>query len=213
MFVKSFVFNDFQENTYVVYGAHKSCIIFDPGCNSSSEREQLSGFIKEMALIPKALINTHCHIDHVLGNWFVAENYKLALQAHQEERPVLESCKMVSQMYGISYTESPPIDHFLIPGERLEIDDLGFDILFTPGHSPASISFYNKEHEVLIAGDVLFQRSIGRTDLPGGDFNTLANSIRSQFYVLPDSVVVYPGHGPTTTIGEEKRENPFVSGL
>jgi len=210
MKVKQFVFNDFQENTFLVYDDKKSCLIFDPGCNNSSERAELDSFILTNALNPIGLINTHCHIDHILGNAHVAEKYGLKLQAHEGEKPVLESGHMVSQMYGINYIESPEIGIFLDENTDLLLGDHVFKILFTPGHSPASISFYNAEHQILIGGDVLFHRSIGRTDLPGGNFDVLAHSIKEKIYTLPDETIVYCGHGPSTTVGEEKLENPFV---
>lgn len=210
MKIHQFTFNDFAENTYVVWDHSSECLIFDPGCNTSEERKQLSSFIETNGLNPVGLINTHCHIDHVLGNEFVARTYNLRLQSHKGEQVVLDSCDMVSKMYGIPYTPSPKIEGFLKEGDRLTFGNSAFDILYTPGHSPASISFYNEEASILIAGDVLFQMSIGRTDLPGGDFDTLANSIQTKFYTLPDDTVVYPGHGPQTTVGYEKNNNPFV---
>jgi len=210
MKVKNFVFNSFQENTFVVYNDKNSCLIFDPGCNSAAERAEIDNFILKNELNPIGLINTHCHIDHVLGNWHIAEKYGLKLQAHEGEKPVLSSCEMVSQMYGIAYTKSPEIEIFLDENNTLDLGEDKFQILFTPGHSPASISLYNSEHRILIGGDVLFYRSIGRTDLPGGNFDVLAHSIKEKLYQLPDDTIVYCGHGPTTTIGEEKSENPFV---
>ena len=210
MKIHRFTFNDFAENTYVVWDETFECLIFDPGCNSLDERKQLKSFIDANCLNPVGLINTHCHIDHVLGNEFVARTYNLDLQSHEGEQVVLDACEMVSKMYGISYTPSPKIGSFLKEGDQLRFGETSFDILYTPGHSPASISFYNKEASILIAGDVLFQLSVGRTDLPGGDFDTLAKSIKTKLYVLPDETVVYPGHGAETTIGHEKKNNPFV---
>lgn len=211
MKVKAFVFNSFQENTYLVYDDHKSCIIFDPGCNTADERAQLSNFILREELNPIALINTHCHIDHVLGNWFVHEKYGLKLQAHKGETPVLDSCTNISNLYGVPYTKSPDIEIFLDESDTLWLGHQSFKILFTPGHSPASICFYNETNKILIGGDVLFQRSIGRTDLPGGNFDVLARSIKEKIYTLPDDTMVFPGHGPSTTVGEEKKLNPFVT--
>lgn len=211
MDVSIFTFNGFQENTYILYDESKECVIVDPGCNSKSEQNTLSEFISGNQLKVTRLLNTHCHIDHVLGNKFVADKFNLKLEAHQGEKPVLESCKMVAQMYGIPYDPSPEIDLFIDEGDVIKFGNTSMEIFFTPGHSPASISFYNREHNILIAGDVLFQRSIGRTDLPGGSMDTLLESIRTKFWVLPDDTIVYPGHGPSTTIGEEKRLNPFLT--
>ena len=212
MQIKTFTFNAFAENTYVLYDDTGECIIIDPGCNTSAERQQLDGFILREGLEPVALVNTHCHIDHVLGNDHISEKYGLQLVAHKGEIPVLEACEMVSKMYGIPYTPSPEIAIYLDEGEELTFGDTSLQVFYTPGHSPASISFYHVGSGILIAGDVLFQRSIGRTDLPGGDFDTLISSIRTKLFTLPDDTVVYPGHGPTTTIGEEKKYNPFLNG-
>jgi hydroxyacylglutathione hydrolase len=211
MKIKTFVFNDFQENTYILYDDTKECMIIDPGCNNSSERKQLSDFIATNELTPVALINTHCHIDHILGNEFVSKTYNLFLQAHNGEEIVLANSDRVAQMYGISYTPSPPITQHLEPGTTLSFGNQSFQILFTPGHSPASICLYNAVQKKLIAGDVLFHMSIGRTDLPGGNYDTLIYSIESQLMPLPDDTTVYPGHGIPTTIGNERTNNPFLN--
>ena len=210
MAVAIFTFNPFAENTYILYDDSKKCVIFDPGCSTPEEQNQLTDFIESNGLTPVKLINTHCHIDHVLGNKFVAEKYNLPLVSHEGEKSVLAMQPQVSSMYGIPYNPSPQITEFLNDGDQVTFGNTTLDVLFTPGHSPASISFYNKEEGIIIAGDVLFQGSIGRTDLPGGDFKTLEESIKQKFYVLPDEVVVYPGHGPSTTLGIEKKTNPFV---
>jgi hydroxyacylglutathione hydrolase len=212
MKIQYFTFNDFQENTYIVYDdISKKCIIIDPGNSNSRENSILKKFIEEHQLLPKKLINTHCHIDHILGNDYVANQYGLPLESHAGEVPVLDAGERVAQMYGIAYTTSPPITKFLEEGDTVLLDNLSFKILFCPGHSPASICLYSEAAKTLIAGDVLFHRSIGRTDLPGGDFNTLINSIKSKLFVLSDDTIVYPGHGISTTIGEEKKMNPFLN--
>lgn len=209
MNVKTFTFNDFEENTYILYDETGECIIVDPGCNTEEERKELTDFIDDHSLVPVRLVNTHCHIDHILGNAFVSEKYKLALCTHKGEVPVLESGKQVALMYGIPYTPSPDISVFLEEGQEITFGNTTLKILFTPGHSPASICFYDEKSSKMIAGDVLFQGSIGRTDLPGGNYDTLIQSIKEKLFVLPDQVIVYPGHGPTTSIGFEKKYNPF----
>lgn len=210
--IKQFTFNDFQENCYIVYDNEtKDCIIFDPGCNGTAENNILINFIEDNKLSPKYLINTHCHIDHVLGNKLVSDTYNLELLAHKGEIPVLESCTMVANMYGIPYVASPEIKIFIDEENVIELGTNKFHLLFCPGHSPASLCFYNKESKTLIAGDVLFHRSIGRTDLPGGDYDTLIRSIRNKLFTLPEDTTVYPGHGISTTIGDEKRWNPFFN--
>lgn len=208
--IQTFTFNDFQENCYVVHDTEShECLIFDPGCNGTSETKTLAAFIDQQQLKPVKLINTHCHIDHVLGNAFVSEKYGLPLMAHQGEIPVLASCYTVASMYGIPYVPSPEISVFIEEGESIHLGSHEFRSIFAPGHSPASLCFYNEDHQMLIAGDVLFHRSIGRTDLPGGDYDTLISNIKNKLFVLPDPTMVYPGHGITTTIGEEKKWNPF----
>jgi hydroxyacylglutathione hydrolase len=211
MNIAIFTFNPFLENTYILYDDSKDCVIFDPGCSNSDEQQQLTDFIESNDLIPVKLINTHCHIDHVLGNKFVSDKYSLPLISHKGESVVLAMGPQVSTMYGVPYDPSPEITIFLDDGDNVTFGKTALKVLFTPGHSPASISFYNEEDGIVISGDVLFQGSIGRTDLPGGDFDTLAKSIKEKLYVLPDDVVVYSGHGPSTTIGIEKRTNPFVT--
>lgn len=210
MDIAIFTFNPFSENTYILYDETKECIIIDPGCSNQEEEQTLADFIEANNLKPVKLVNTHCHIDHVLGNKFVSEKYNLPLTSHKGEAMVLAMQPQISSMYGIAYDPSPEITLFLEDGAELKFGNTTLNVLYTPGHSPASISFYNKKNRVVIGGDVLFQGSIGRTDLPGGDFDTLEKSIKQKFYVLPDDVTVFSGHGPSTTIGVEKRTNPFV---
>ena len=209
--IQRFTFNPFQENSFVLFDVlSKECIIVDPGCSNSQEEEQLLSFIAENNLKPTRLINTHCHIDHVLGNQLIADKFNLVLEGHKLEIPVLASCTQVSKMYGIPFKGSPEIKLFLEEGENIEFAGTTIEILLTPGHSPGSICLHLKEQNDVIGGDVLFQGSIGRTDLPGGDHQTLIGSIMTKLLPLPDQTVVHPGHGPSTTIGQEKRMNPFL---
>ena len=210
MEIAVFTFNSFAENTYVLYDETKECIILDPGCNTEDERKQLIDFITSSELTPVKLVNTHCHIDHVLGNNFIHEKYNLPLISHKLEQLVLDNMGGVAHMYAIEYDPSPKIVEFLDEGDVLKFGNTTLEVLFTPGHSPGSISFFHRTSKQLIAGDVLFQRSIGRTDLPGGDHAAIINSIKTKLFPLGDDVVVYSGHGPNTTIGEERRENPFL---
>lgn len=210
MEIACLTFNPFQENTYILYDESKECVIIDPGCSDVNERKVLEQFIIDADLKPVRLINTHCHIDHILGNKFVAELYDLPLEIHEGEVVVLEAGTNVSQMYGIPYDPSPSASSFIKEGEEVKFGNTVLKSLFTPGHSPASLSFYNADDNILIAGDVLFRESIGRTDLPGGDYDTLIRSIKEQLLVLPDETKVFPGHGPSTTIGHERVNNPFL---
>ena len=208
--VHTLTFNPFQENTYVISAPSGECIIIDPGCFDEYEREELVECIDKQKLKPVRLINTHCHIDHVLGNAYVAKTWNLGLEIHMGEIPVLASGVSVSNMYGVPYDPSPLPSSFLAEGDEVVLDGISMKVLFTPGHSPASICLYNQSDGWVIGGDVLFYESIGRTDLPGGDHQTLLHSIRSQLFVLPNETIVYPGHGPTTKIGYEKMFNPFM---
>ena len=212
MKIKSFAFNPFQENTYVVYDETKECMIIDPGCYTDIERAELRRFITSEGLKPVKLINTHCHIDHVLGNKFVSELWDLELYMNKEDLPLLENAGNIGKMYGMEdYEGSPYPKHFLAQNDTLTFGDSSFKILFTPGHAPGHICLYSKENNLVIAGDVLFQGSIGRTDLPGGDHSTLINSIITQLFPLPNETQVFCGHGPATNLGYEKEHNIFLS--
>ncbi len=208
--VTSLTFNEFQENTFIVYDDTSEAIIIDPGCHTTNEESQLKSFISEKNLTVKMILNTHCHLDHVFGNAFAAQTYEVGVFIHKDELPLLKSYVQVANMYGLQANESPDPVGFLDPGNDIHFGKTVLEVRFTPGHSPASISFYCKEDGYIIGGDVLFYGSIGRTDLPGGNYNTLLESIKSQFLSLPDEVTVYSGHGPTTTIGQERATNPFL---
>jgi len=210
--VHSFVFNAFQENTYVVYDENGLCAIIDPGISNRDEELSFTSFIKQNRLKPVALYNTHCHIDHVLGNHFIYEEYGLIPQFHEGEVPVLVAVENMAPMYGFRYETSPIPEKFLTENQVVILGDYTLQLLFVPGHSPAHLCFYSRENGFVIGGDVLFHNSIGRTDLPGGNHQQLLDNIRQKMYTLPDDTVVYPGHGPTTTIGFEKETNPFIQG-
>lgn len=203
-------FNAFQENTYILYNEKKEAIIFDPGNSNATENEALDGFIKAKGLNLNRLILTHAHIDHILGNKHVFETYGLLPEIHEGELEMLAAGPQVAQMYAIDYSPSPKPEKFIAEGDEIVLGDDRLKVLFTPGHSPASISFYCEKQGFIIAGDVLFKGSVGRTDLPGGDYDTLIEAIKSQFLVLNNDVIVYPGHGPSTDIGTERLSNPFL---
>ncbi len=207
--VHAFTFNAFQENTYVIYTDLGQAAIVDPGCSNTAEEEELAGFIGAKKLKVEAILCTHCHIDHVFGLGFAARKYGLKPLIPEGEMPALAAVERVAAMYGLSYAGSPEVDFFKESVFTLGMEQL--QILKVPGHSPDHIAFYHKDSAQLISGDVLFHRSIGRTDLPGGDFKTLISSIRSQLLVLPEDTVVYAGHMQSTTIGDEKRLNPFLN--
>jgi glyoxylase-like metal-dependent hydrolase (beta-lactamase superfamily II) len=209
--IQTFTFNALQENTYVLYDHTGECVIIDPGCYDKSEKQELQEFIQTNKLQVKYLLNTHCHIDHVLGNAFVKHTYKVDLYIHRADEEVLRAVESYAPAYGFAKYEPTLPDHFLEEGDIVKFGNSSVAVLFVPGHAPGHIAFYSKEDKFCIGGDVLFQSSIGRTDLPGGDFNTLIKSIRTKLFSLGDDVVVYPGHGATTTIGMEKKYNPFLT--
>lgn len=209
--VHTFTFNPFSENTYIVADDAGECAIFDPGCYSPQEEQQLKAFIEQNGWKPVRLINTHCHVDHVFGNGFVAETWGLPLEIHRGEIPVLERYLDVAAAYQIRGAKpSPAPAKFIEHGDIISFGTMQLEARFTPGHSPASLSFYCAAEGFVLAGDVLFYESIGRYDLPGGDFNTLMDSIHRELFTLPSATLVYPGHGPTTTIRHEQEYNPFL---
>jgi len=208
--VKTFTFNEFSENTYVLYDESKDCLIIDPGCNKANEEKELDDFIASKGLKPTRLLNTHCHVDHVFGNWHVSKKYNLGLEIHEVELPVLNSAGEVARMYGLNMAEQPEPTAFLKEGDKIELGKHTLDILFCPGHAPGHVVFLSHEQQFIIGGDVLFQGSIGRTDLPGGNHDTLINSIKTKLLPLKDSFQVYSGHGPSTNIGFERSNNPFL---
>jgi hydroxyacylglutathione hydrolase len=208
--VKVFTFSPVQENTYVVYNEQKQAIIIDPGCYFPAEKKTLDDFITSHALQVVQLLNTHCHLDHVFGNKHVAEKYGLELFIHPDEEQVLARGPESGQRWGLPFENYNGTLHFLNEHDIVALGEDELHVILAPGHSPGSICFYHVAQKFLIGGDVLFRESIGRTDLPGGDHQTLLKNIREKLFVLPADVVVYPGHGPSTTIGYEQTHNPFL---
>ncbi len=209
--VQIFSFNPFQQNTYVIYNEDNQAIIIDPGCYSVAEETALLNFVQVNKLDVVQLINTHCHIDHVLGNRLIAATFSLELFIHPNEEQVLQFAPQAAKMYGIHLEHYSGPLHYLNEGDRVKLGDDELEIILTPGHSPGSICLYSKKDALIIAGDVIFRDSIGRTDLPGGNHAALLESVREKLFTLPDNVTVYPGHGPKTTIGYEKLHNPFFN--
>jgi len=210
--VKSFVCNPYQENTYIVYDDEGITAIIDPGMYGAAEENAVKTFIESHNLQPQLVLNTHCHVDHVLGNRYIYETYGLLPQFHEGELPLLVEVQNYAPQMGIRYDVSPIAETFLPASGSVNFGPNKLTLIFAPGHSPAHLCFYNAENGFLIGGDVLFRNSIGRTDLPGGNHQQLITSITQHLYTLPDETVVYPGHGPQTTIGHEKQTNPFVRG-
>ena len=212
MNIKIFTFNQFFENTFIISDSTNECIIIDPGCYDKNEKQILQDYILSSNLVPTRLINTHCHIDHILGNNFVSKTWDLELEIHHKDIDLLKNSKNIADLYGfVNYENSPITNKFLVEGDIIEFGKSKLEVLFTPGHAPGHISLYSKNENFIISGDVLFNNSIGRTDLPGGNYNTLIDTIKSKFLCLDDSTVVYCGHGPSTTVGKERINNPFLN--
>ena len=208
--VKSFTFNPVQENTFVLFNEKGLCCIIDPGCYFPEERDELKTGLEKTGLTPVLLLNTHCHLDHVFGNKFVYDTWGLPLHLHPKEKPVLDFAPQSGLMYQLPFDNYDGPLVYLEEGNNLLIGDDELEVRFTPGHSPGSVSFYHKAGGFIIGGDVLFNGSVGRTDLPRGNMATLLHSIQTQFFTLPDETKVYSGHGPVTTVGLEKMNNPYV---
>ena len=209
--IKSFTCNPYQENSYLLFDETLECVIIDPGMYSGDEQNALLKFIADKKLKPVLLLNTHCHIDHVLGNKFIYETYGLLPQFHQGEEIMLNSVIAYAPQMGIRYEVSPPAEVFLPESGSIEFGNSKLQIIFAPGHSPGHLCFYSPEDNFIIGGDVLFYQSIGRTDLPGGNHAQLIKNIKEKLFVLPEDCKVYSGHGPATSIGFEKQHNPFLT--
>lgn len=210
--ITGFTFNPFQENTYVLHNEQGACWIIDPGMFNADEEKVLLDFLTREKLRPRQIINTHTHIDHILGIHGLKTKFRLPFGMHEDDLPILRNAAGSAMMFGLPAFAAPQADFYIQAGATLNLGQDTVEVRLAPGHSPGSIVFYYPQGGFVVAGDVLFQGSVGRTDLPGGDFSTLSNSIQQQLYTLPDDTLVYPGHGPATTIGKEKRSNPFVRG-
>ena len=204
------MFNPFLENTYVVQSSDKNAYIFDPGCYEPYELNELNDYIQKEGLSVKAIINTHCHIDHVLGNKALKDMHEVPLMIPKNEKEIYDAVPAYAPQWGITNYQHADVDSFMQESDELSLDEIEFKLIEVPGHSPGHLMFHIGSEKVLIGGDVLFQGSIGRTDLPGGNHEALLKNIKEKVYILPDDTVVYPGHGSETTIGREKRSNLFV---
>lgn len=207
--VESFTFNPFQENSYVIHDGERA-ILIDPGCCNTAEERELDDWLSVNKLTPERLILTHAHIDHVLGCAWAHDRFGLLPELHMADLQLLRNAPRQGQLYGVPCPPSPDPARFIEEGDRIRLGSVDLRVLFVPGHSPGHVALHAEAERFVIAGDALFQGSIGRTDLPGGDYDTLIRSIKEQLLVLDDDVVVHSGHGPDTTIGRERRMNPFL---
>lgn len=209
--IKTFIFNPFQENTYLLSDETGECIVIDPGCYDPDEKKLLSDYIAENNLSCKMLVNTHCHIDHILGNAYIESLYKPLVAAHTEDAFLLNEANKYAQIFGFTVDQPPVPTLHLTDGAELKFGNSTLKVLHVPGHSPGSIALYAAEQNFVIVGDVLFRGSIGRTDLAKGDYDKLRESIFTKLMTLPPDTVVFSGHGPKTSIHEEALSNPFLA--
>lgn len=211
--IKIIPFNPFQVNTHIIYDDSRACVIVDPACYEKHEEKQLADYIASVGLKPAAILFTHCHIDHMLGSRFASKQFNLKPLTHKDSLGFLENSKEYGKVFGFDVKKPILPDTFLDEGDTISFGNQELTVLYTPGHAAGSLCYYNEKEKYVVVGDVLFNGGIGRTDLPTGDHDTLIKSILEKLLVLPDEVTVYPGHGPATTIGEEKRSNPFLTGV
>lgn len=209
--IHQFVFGPFQENTYILWDNTHECILIDPGNTNLQEDTLLSEFIHNHQLTPKRVLLTHGHLDHIAGNDSIFSKYQLLPEVHPDDLFLIHAHALTAQMYGIPCHPSPLPKNFIQDKNIIRFGHSELHCIHTPGHSPGSITFYSPSQKFIISGDVLFHESIGRTDLPKGNYDTLKESIQKKLYTLPDDTIVYPGHGPTTTIAHEKKFNMFVT--
>jgi glyoxylase-like metal-dependent hydrolase (beta-lactamase superfamily II) len=209
--IKIFVFNPFQENTFVLSDETGECIVVDAGCYDETERNDIDSYIASKNLKCVKLVCTHCHVDHVLGNAYIAQKYNPEIIGHKNDIFLLEDAVEHGKVFGFDVETPPPLHKTIEEGEYLTFGHSKLQILHVPGHSPGSIALYSPEDKFVIVGDVLFKESVGRTDLPGGNYDQLMQSIYKKLMILPDDTVVFPGHGPSTTIHEEALDNPFLT--
>lgn len=211
--IKCFTFfpEYFGENTYVVSDETKSCVVIDPGCYHRHERDVLVRYIEDNGLRLEKVLNTHCHIDHILGNAFLVNKYQVPLYAHKDDLYNLVGAEAFARMYGLSIDPSPQPTDFVVEGDTVRFGDSEFEVLFTPGHSKGHVSFFHRDSMQVFSGDVLFRDSVGRVDLPGGSASVLIDSIINKLFPLGDEVKVYAGHMEPTTIGRERQYNPLVA--
>ena len=208
--IKSFTFNPYQENTYLIFDDSKEAVVIDPGNYEAYENELISKFIDENKLKLKKIILTHCHIDHCLGNKYLNEKYGAELLIPFDERDLYKNVENIATLFGFANYSHLDENEYLKEKDKIEFGDIKLDVLFLPGHSPGHLAFYFKNDNVCFSGDVLFYNSIGRTDLPGGDYDTLINSIKNKLFLLNPDTMIYSGHGQKTILKNEMKDNPFL---
>ena len=208
--IKSFTFNPYQENTYLIFDDSKEAVIIDPGNYEAYENESISKFIDENKLQLKKIILTHCHLDHCLGNKYLNEKYGAELLIPFDERDLYKNVENIATLFGFANYSHLDENKYLKEKDKIEFGNIKLDVLFLPGHSPGHLAFNYKKENICFSGDVLFYNSIGRTDLPGGDHDTLINSIKNKLFLLNPNTIIYPGHGQKTILKNEMKDNPFL---
>lgn len=209
--IKSFEFNYFQENTFLLYDDTREAVLIDCGCCRKEEEKELTDFILENKLTLKHLLCTHLHVDHVFGNGFIYKTYGLKPEANKQDVEKLPSPDEQAKLFGLrQQVENVPVEKYIVGGETIKFGTSELQVLIVPGHSPGSVAFYNNKNGFAIVGDALFAGSIGRTDLWGGNQEVLVAAIRDKLLSLPDETVIYPGHGPETRVIDEKFNNPYL---
>ncbi|PTN08390.1 MBL fold metallo-hydrolase [Mangrovibacterium marinum] len=209
--VKKFTFNPIQENTYLLYDETGECIIVDAGCYFDYEQKELTDFVEQNQLTPVKLVNTHCHLDHIFGVSFCRSKYNIPFLAHQDDAFLVDEIVAHGERFGIPTEPVDGPDGFIDEQDEIQFGNSSLKVIHVPGHAPGHLVLHSPEQNFLLAGDVLFYGSIGRTDLPKGNYEQLISNIQQKLLVLPDETVVYSGHGPETSIGFEKKSNPFLS--
>lgn len=211
MNIKKFTFNPWQENTYIVYDETGECALVDMGCISKDDQMAVKTFVDDHDLKVKYLLNTHLHIDHILGNAFAKATYNAPLLAHENDEFLIENAATYAEQIGFKLQANPPsADQFIDEGDIIELGETKLKVMHVPGHSPGSLVYYHEASGILLSGDVLFYESIGRTDLIYGNHSALIKGITSKILSLPDETQIHPGHGPQTSIAHEKTHNPFL---
>nr|WP_321408818.1 MBL fold metallo-hydrolase [uncultured Carboxylicivirga sp.] len=209
--VETLPINMWQENTYILSDETKECVIIDPGCLTTEERKYVADFIDSNGYTPVKLLQTHLHLDHVFGSAFIAEMFNLGMEANAGDEFLIDQTITYAQQFGVEVDKNPPaISNYLNEGDEVAFGNSVLKVLEVPGHSPGGITFYSEQDKIAIVGDSIFMGSIGRTDLPGGDFDTLVGNLKNKILTLDDEVQLYPGHGPSTTVGRERTTNPFL---
>lgn len=211
MKIYKLVFSPIEVNTYILAADSGDCTIIDCGCYDKEEEERFENFIQEKSLNPVLLLNTHCHLDHVFGNNFLLRKYGLRSFSHELDESNRKDAVAHAKLFGLTMDNPPEPAGFIKDNQVVAFDDTSLKALHVPGHSSGSLAYYIEKSGIVFTGDALFSGSIGRTDLTGGDYDTLISSISEKLFVLPPSTVVYPGHGESTTIEKEMKSNPYFT--